>query len=72
MSSSRMRLPDAANEAAKFTAVVVLPTPPFWLAMEITRLIGPPFARFSLVGVMVGGVYHSRSTLAKKDAWIRR
>jgi hypothetical protein len=28
---------EAASEAPRFTAVVVLPTPPFWLAMEITR-----------------------------------
>src|SRR5258708_36687793 len=26
-----------ASEAARFTAVVVLPTPPFWLAIAITR-----------------------------------
>jgi hypothetical protein len=28
---------DAAREAPKLTAVVVFPTPPFWLAIEITR-----------------------------------
>lgn len=27
----------AAREAAKFTAVVVLPTPPFWFATDIMR-----------------------------------
>src|SRR5947208_366660 len=27
----------AASEAARFTAVVVLPTPPFWFAIAITR-----------------------------------
>jgi len=26
-----------ASEAAMFTAVVVLPTPPFWFAIAITR-----------------------------------
>jgi hypothetical protein len=29
----------AANEAARFTAVVVFPTPPFWFATAITRFI---------------------------------
>jgi hypothetical protein len=31
-----------AKEAAKFTAVVVLPTPPFWLDMQIVLVIGVP------------------------------
>jgi hypothetical protein len=26
-----------ASDAAMFTAVVVLPTPPFWLAIAMTR-----------------------------------
>jgi hypothetical protein len=30
-----------AREAAKFIAVVVLPTPPFWLAIQITLAIFP-------------------------------
>src|SRR5215468_11584951 len=30
----------AANDAAKLIAVVVLPTPPFWLATAMTRPIG--------------------------------
>ena len=29
----------AASEAARFTAVVVLPTPPFWLATAMTRFM---------------------------------
>ena len=29
----------AAREAARLTAVVVLPTPPFWFAMQTMRLI---------------------------------
>ncbi len=28
---------DAAREAPRFTAVVVFPTPPFWLAMAMMR-----------------------------------
>src|SRR5687767_5382084 len=33
-STSRTRWPTCASPAARFTAVVVLPTPPFWLAMQ--------------------------------------
>jgi hypothetical protein len=29
----------AASEAARLTAVVVLPTPPFWLATAMTRFM---------------------------------
>ena len=44
----------AASEAARFTAVVVLPTPPFWFAMvrmrlmDLTSISGgrPPFIPF--------------------------
>ncbi len=38
MSSTRRFV--AASEAARFTAVVVLPTPPFWFAMAMTRFMG--------------------------------
>ena len=38
ISSTRRRV--AASEAARLTAVVVLPTPPFWLAMAMTRFMG--------------------------------
>ena len=33
----RVRFSEAAREAPKFTAVVVLPTPPFWLVMATIR-----------------------------------
>src|SRR6516164_10412706 len=33
-------VPCSARQAARLTAVVVLPTPPFWLAMVITRQDG--------------------------------
>ena len=36
ISMSSTRLPRAARAADKFTAVVVLPTPPFWFAMAMT------------------------------------
>jgi hypothetical protein len=29
----------AVKDAARFTAVVVLPTPPFWFAIAMTRFI---------------------------------
>ena len=38
-STSSTRRCVAASEAARFTAVVVLPTPPFWFATAITRFI---------------------------------
>jgi hypothetical protein len=39
MSASSTRWPDAASDAARFTQVVVLPTPPFWLATAMMRLM---------------------------------
>ncbi len=33
MSTSSVAYPASAMQAATFTAVVVLPTPPFWLAI---------------------------------------
>jgi len=33
----RVVFSEAASEAPRFTAVVVFPTPPFWLATAITR-----------------------------------
>src|SRR3977135_2536229 len=38
ISSARRRV--AARDAARLTAVVVLPTPPFWFAMAMTRFMG--------------------------------
>jgi hypothetical protein len=37
-SMTRTRRPFVANAPATFTAVVVLPTPPFWLATTKTRV----------------------------------
>src|SRR5262245_46397349 len=37
-SIKRVGRSEAANEAARFTAVVVFPTPPFWLTTATTRL----------------------------------
>ena len=36
-STTRTLAPFMASPAARFTAVVVFPTPPFWLATVITR-----------------------------------
>src|SRR3954447_600949 len=52
-SMTKTRNSSSASAAPRFTAVVVLPTPPFWLAIEITRgsVIGsgasPPLARIA-------------------------
>jgi hypothetical protein len=37
MSTTNVRLPARANASAKLITVVVLPTPPFWLATESVR-----------------------------------
>src|SRR5205814_4358859 len=37
-STRRVLRSAVAREAARFTAVVVLPTPPFWLAIAMTRV----------------------------------
>ena len=34
-STNKTLLPNDANEAARFMAVVVFPTPPFWFASDI-------------------------------------
>src|ERR1700688_410310 len=46
-SMSRVRLPRNASAAARLMAVVVLPTPPFWLAIAtiIVAPASPPAAR---------------------------
>src|SRR3989304_4278226 len=44
-STRRVLSPECAREAAKFTAVVVFPTPPFWLATAITLPKNPPVPR---------------------------
>jgi hypothetical protein len=40
MSINSVRLPRMARAAAKLMAVVVLPTPPFWLAIETIMQAG--------------------------------
>ena len=42
MSSTRRRV--AANDAARFTAVVVLPTPPFWFATAMIRFMAASYS----------------------------
>src|ERR1700682_681630 len=39
MSTTRTRRPSSASDAPRFTAVVDLPTPPFWLTIAITRAV---------------------------------
>src|SRR3954463_5453708 len=41
-STSRTRFSATASEAARFTAVVVLPTPPFWFAIARTDPMSEP------------------------------
>src|SRR5438552_3978771 len=49
-STNRVRFSAAARLAARFTAVVVLPTPPFWLAIAITRATSAIFRELSRDG----------------------
>src|SRR6478735_5394986 len=41
-STSRILRRVSASAAARLTAVVVLPTPPFWLVMAMMRVMGKP------------------------------
>src|SRR5262249_32051310 len=62
-STSKVRRSDTANEAARFTAVVVLPTPPFWLAIAGARARFPPGQ--ALWGA-VGEVWVARDPRARR------
>src|SRR6185369_15016198 len=44
-STTSTRWPMRARPAARLTVVVVLPTPPFWLAMQKMRVMGSPVSR---------------------------
>src|ERR1017187_1536018 len=59
-STSNVLTSAAANEAARLMAVVVLPTPPFWLATAMTR----PMILFS---VCCGSEYANASGKAMPD-----
>src|SRR4051795_10558372 len=48
-STHSTRLPFSAKATARFKVVVVLATPPFWLANEITWAFGPPLGAGSEV-----------------------
>src|SRR5271156_2183905 len=52
MSTSKTELPSIAKEAPRFTAVVVLPTPPFWFTIAIVRQLGcmPKLGRVPVEG----------------------
>ena len=50
-STNKTRYPWSAKQAPRLMVVVVLPTPPFWLAMAMIRGVGfgPPEAAVVLV-----------------------
>src|ERR1035437_9638330 len=64
-STSNVLTSAAASEAARLMAVVVLPTPPFWLATAMTR----PMILFS---VCCGSEYANASGKAMPDFWAMR
>src|SRR5437588_2883110 len=59
MSQQRTRWPSSANATARFSVVVVLATPPFWLANAITLLVAVTASSDawgnSYAGVFAGG-----------------
>ena len=52
-STSSARAPRSASAAARLTAVVVLPTPPFWLVIATMVTVGL-FRRRGAAAAMVG------------------
>src|ERR1044072_4847588 len=64
--SSTLR-PNSASEAPRLMVVVVLPTPPFWLHMEITRAL--PWV---VTGRGVGDVRRRTAGGAEHDVLCRR
>src|SRR5215472_6188631 len=65
-STTSTRLPCRARQAARLTALVVLPTPPFWLAIVITRHEGgrghscsvpPSAANAAWAGLIAGAAW---------------
>jgi hypothetical protein len=48
-----------------FTAVVVFPTPPFWLAIAMTLLMKPPKLPFK-----TGLLYHRRLIKERKNSFL--
>src|SRR5207248_1791266 len=64
-STSRTLRSCAASEAARLTAVVVLPTPPFWFAIASSSPIGSPTLPRAAVVATVMREYHGGSTRRK-------
>ena len=58
-SISRTRRPASASDAAKFIAVVVLPTPPFWLAIAMMCEIVASFSSSADHSAFVGRIWRS-------------
>src|ERR1051325_11441408 len=72
-SNSNTRRPAAAMQAARFTAVVVFPTPPFWLATAITlvgtrRIKGKPGGQFKKPNDQI--TKHSRASARLLGPWV--
>src|SRR5580765_8491362 len=59
-STRSTRRPATASEAARLMVVVVLPTPPFWLATATTRVIFGLIANMWWCQVMIGGFEDTR------------
>src|SRR5580698_7700671 len=78
-STSRVLTSAAAKEAARLMAVVVLPTPPFWLATAITRPINhipnsqkqtrATETREARKQNAPRGAFGARRNLIKRSAW---
>src|SRR5436305_2179455 len=69
-STTKTRYPSSARAAPRLTAVVVLPTPPFWLATAMKRGSGRATAVGAVHSGVGGGSGGARSTDAEgSGAW---
>ena len=57
-STNKVGCSAVARQAARFTAVVVLPTPPFWFATAIIRAKFPPNIEKVTLAVFTRKVFH--------------
>src|SRR5690606_23506384 len=62
MSISRVRWPALAIAAARLTAVVVLPTPPFWLTTQMMRFFSESGSTVVIAVEKEGGWFHGKRT----------
>src|SRR6201996_7210861 len=65
MSQHRTRCPSSAKATARFSVVVVLATPPFWLASAITLQVGIVFGLRCDRGLIRGEYSHANAEILR-------